>query len=148
MSPQYCWFKFYTSRQLKVLTCTNVQLDVNYKRSFHNMPWRHRVSKDVQLYTTLALEGGVWSTPCPGCSTPRNRPSIHSTRVWVGFRAGLDGYGKSCPCWCLKPSHQAQNKSLSHPLGINYTKGKCSLLWEVVIHHPWGWLLQPVVWLP
>jgi hypothetical protein len=48
---------------------------------------------NVQLYFSLtsALQGGAWSTPRPGRTSPRKE-----TR-WVGPRVGLDGCGKSRP---------------------------------------------------
>jgi hypothetical protein len=40
---------------------------------------------------TLALDGGEWSTSCPGCFTPRERaPGTDWIGGWVGPRAGPD----------------------------------------------------------
>ena len=49
------------------------------------------------LSLTSALDGDVWSTPCPGHFAPRKRPGTHCIGGWVGLRAGLDSSGKSHP---------------------------------------------------
>jgi len=41
--------------------------------------------------------GGGWSTPCPSCFTPQERPGTHCIGGWVGPRAGLDRSGNSRP---------------------------------------------------
>jgi hypothetical protein len=44
---------------------------------------------------TSALDGGEWSTSCPGRFTPRERaPGTHRTGGWVGPRIGLDAVAK------------------------------------------------------
>jgi len=41
---------------------------------------------------TAALEGGEWSAARTGYTLARERCHTHFTRVWVGPRAGLDGW--------------------------------------------------------
>jgi hypothetical protein len=44
---------------------------------------------------TSALDGGEWSTSCPGCFTPRERASgTHWIGGWVGPRVILDAVAK------------------------------------------------------
>ena len=49
------------------------------------------------LSLTSALDGGGWSTPCPGRFTPGKDqvPIVRGGRM--GPRTGLDGFGKSRP---------------------------------------------------
>jgi hypothetical protein len=43
-------------------------------------------------FLTSALDGGEWSTSCPGRFTPRERaPGTYCVGSWVDPRAGLDG---------------------------------------------------------
>ena len=49
------------------------------------------------LPSTLALDGGGWSTPRPGRFTPGKDPVPIVIGGWVGPRAGMDGCGKSRP---------------------------------------------------
>jgi rRNA maturation protein Nop10 len=42
------------------------------------------------LLLTSALDGGEWSTPCPGRFTPRERPGTHSTGGWAGLWTGAE----------------------------------------------------------
>jgi len=46
---------------------------------------------------TVALEGGEWSAVAPAALYPRERPSTHFTRGWMGPRAGLEGRKMSSP---------------------------------------------------
>jgi hypothetical protein len=47
------------------------------------------------MFLTLALDGGGWSAPHPGCFTPRERaPGTHWIGGWVGPRAILDAVVK------------------------------------------------------
>jgi hypothetical protein len=116
------------------------------------MPSRHRGVVEVQLYpfSTLVLEGGRWSVPCPSCFTPRKETRYPLYRGRVGLGAGLDGFGKSCP-------HRVSNPGLS-----SLTPGKeipftlyrrqcwpqgCSGWVRKIIPHPGfePWTVQPVV---
>lgn len=60
-------------------------------------------------FFTLALDGGEWSTSCPGCFTAKERaPGVQWTVGWVEPTASLDNVEYrtiSCPCQELKPSH-------------------------------------------
>ena len=54
--------------------------------------WRYSST----LYLTSSLEGSGWLTPRPGRFTPGKDTRYPFTGGWVGPRAGLDGYRKSC----------------------------------------------------
>jgi hypothetical protein len=51
--------------------------------------------------STSTLDGGGWSTPCPGRFTPGN--DLVPIGGWVGPRVGLDGCGKSRPSLGFDP---------------------------------------------
>jgi hypothetical protein len=48
------------------------------------------------LSSTCALDGVVGQRHAPA-TFPRDRPSTHCTRGWVGIRVGLDGCGEYRP---------------------------------------------------
>jgi len=60
---------------------------------------------DVELYSFLNrryMEVGD-QRHVSGALPPEKRPISHSTRGWVGPRAGLDGYGTSRPTGIRSP---------------------------------------------
>jgi hypothetical protein len=72
------------------------------------MPGRLRGEVEVYLYlySTVALDEGGWSAPCPDCLTPGKETRYPLYRRLVGPRASLDGSGNSDP-------HQGLNPRLS-----------------------------------
>jgi hypothetical protein len=73
------------SRSRPYMGCSTWDDDEKVKLS-HYTPQRHMGGLEVQLYsfTTLALEGGGWSMPCPCCFTPRKNPlPILQQAGWV-----------------------------------------------------------------
>jgi len=75
------------------------------------------------LSLTSALGVCGCSTPRSGCFTRGKRPGTHCTGGWVGPRAGMDEYWKSCPTGLRSSDRPAGSESLyrlsypgSHPL--------------------------------
>jgi len=60
------------------------------------------------LYTTSALDGSGWPTPCPDHFAPRKETQCPFTGGWVGLQASLDESRKSRP-------HQGSNPGPSSP---------------------------------
>ena len=61
-----------------------------HHRTAHEGPeGKERYSFTLSLISEL--DGGEWSTPRLGCSTPGKDPVPIVTGGWVGARAGLDG---------------------------------------------------------
>jgi len=48
----------------------------------------------------------------PAATYPQERPGTHCTGGWVGFRAGLDRYGKSRPTGIRSPDRPVRRQSL------------------------------------
>ena len=92
----------------------------NSKFTLEQTMWAQRGSSST-LSLTSALDGGGWSTPCPSCCTPAERPGTHYTGGWVGTRFGLDGCGKSLPPLGLDPGPAS-----TKPLAILTMLSQCT----------------------
>jgi hypothetical protein len=68
-----------------------------------------------------ALDGGEWSTSCPGRFTPRERaPGIHWIGGWVGPGVGLDAVGKGK---IPSPHRESNTKTpIVQPVAQHYTE--------------------------
>jgi len=90
----------------------------NWAPCHEDVLWEWKCSSTYSL--TWALDGGVWSTLCPGRFTPRKRPpSYRWIGGWVGPRAFLDAVVKR-----KIPSHRRESyprNPILQPVAQHYT---------------------------
>jgi len=75
------------------------------------------------------LDSVMWSTLRSGHFTPGKDTGTNCAGGWVGPKAGLDGYGRSCPTGMRSLGCPASSESLYRPSYLGpHTKSLCSFI--------------------